>query len=162
MLTLTFFNNSKGAAVADLHAGERRLLATTHPATIVAAMFAMDRTRLKVVTGVGSHTAGVLQPKTDGLWGKPVQAKMLFDLAVKDYQWSHLAESDEQKIVLDGLDYFAFEDWAAPTEVADEYIRIAHHHLPKELIKRPLAKAVPAGWKKTLKKRNQFIYFPYC
>jgi hypothetical protein len=47
MLHSTSFKNSRGVFVGDLYLDERRLLATTHPATVVAAIYAMDLTTLK-------------------------------------------------------------------------------------------------------------------
>ncbi|ANB70921.1 hypothetical protein AYM40_00075 [Paraburkholderia phytofirmans OLGA172] len=54
MLKLTFYQNSEGAIVGNLDSGDRRLLATTHPATIAAAIFALDEYELEVATVTGS------------------------------------------------------------------------------------------------------------
>ncbi len=53
MLRLGFYRNSKGIWVGDLHADQARLLATTHPATIAAAIFAMDEHSLMLETELG-------------------------------------------------------------------------------------------------------------
>lgn len=161
-LTLTFFKNSKGAPVADLHLGERRLLATTHPATIVAAIFAMGLTELEVVTTEGSHIGEVAfqEPGTD-LWPIPA-INLRLQLNPRLYQFRHLAPAASFVPLLEGLDLFAYEDWYDPTELADEHLRAAHHHLPKDLIKRPLETPDPKGWKKTLARRNGWVYFPFC
>jgi hypothetical protein len=161
-LTLTFFKNSKGAPVADLHLGERRLLATTHPATIVAAIFAMGLTELEVVTAEGNHIGEVVfQEPGTVFWPLPA-INLRLQMNPRLYQFRHLAPADGYLPLLEGLDLFAHEDWWDPTEVADEHLRAAHHHLPKDLIKRPLETPDPKGWKKTLARRNGWVYFPFC
>lgn len=161
-LTLTFFSNDNGVPVADLHLGERRLLATTHPATIVAALFAMGLTELTVVTADGRHTGKMNfnEPGAD-FWPLPA-INLRLQLNPRLYQFRHLAPAAGYLPLLEGLDLFAHENWWNPTEVADEHLRAAHHHLPKELIKRPLETPDPKGWKKTLARRNGWVYFPFC
>lgn len=161
-LTLTFFTSSKGAPVADLHLGERRLLATTHPATIVAAVFAMGLTELTVVTADGSHTGEVnfIEASAE-FWPLPV-LNLRMQLNPRLYQFRHLAPAQSYLPLLEGLDLFAHENWYDPTELADEHLRAAHHHLPKDLIKHPLVTPDPKGWKKTLARRNGWVYFPLC
>lgn len=162
MLTLTFFKNSKDVAVADLYLNERRLIATTHPATIVGAMFAMERSRLKVVTSLGTHT-GNIEFHALGDEQLPLSViKMRMDINPRLYQFSHLAADASQKTVLEGLDLFSKDNWFEPSEVCDEYIRVAYHHLPADVVKRELVKPAPTGWGLTLKNRNDFIYFPFC
>lgn len=39
---LTLYKNSRGAVSGDFYKGKKRLLATTHPATIAAAFFSMN------------------------------------------------------------------------------------------------------------------------
>ena len=161
-LQLTFFDNLKGAPVADLFIGDRRLIATTHPATIVGAMFAMKRTRLKVVTSIGCHTGVVrfLEPAEPYI--PLVALKRFMELQPERCQFLHLAPTDLYVPLLQGLDLFAREDWHEPNDVCDEYIRAAYHHLPEDVIRRPLLKPAPKGWKKTLKRRNGWIYYPFC
>ena len=159
---LTFFHNSKDVPVADLYIGERRLIATTHPATIVGAMFAMKRTSLKVVTSVGSHTGTLRFLEVDER-GIPLPAlKVLMGIQPHLCQFLHLAPAETYVPLLQGLDLFARENWYEPNDVCDEYIRAAHHHLPADVIKRPLLTPEPKGWKKTLQRRNGWIYFPHC
>ncbi|MCB1995032.1 MAG: hypothetical protein H6933_19385 [Burkholderiaceae bacterium] len=162
MIDLTFFENHNGAAIADLHLGERRLLATSHPATIVAAMFAMGRKRLKVHTTLGTHTDDLEFRDTDDDNAGPVVAKRRMDINPRLYRFAHLASTPTERQVLEGLDIFSYENWSEPTDVADEYIRVAHHHLPNDVIARPMSTPAPKDWPKRLKKRNQFIYFPHC
>lgn len=161
-LTVTFFSNHNSVPVADLYLGERRLLATTHPATIVAALYAMDMTELTVTTSDGTHT-GELPFNEPGEEAWPIQVMNLrMQLNPRLYQFRHLAPSSDYHLFLQGLDLFAHDTWDAPSVVADEHLRAAHHHLPNDLIKRPLTTPDPKGWKKTLKHRNDFIYFPSC
>lgn len=63
-LTLTFFKNHSGADIGDLHAGTRRLLATNHPATFVAAMWLMGRSCLTVTASGGKRTGCVRSEET--------------------------------------------------------------------------------------------------
>lgn len=162
MLTLTFFTNSNGAPVADLYLGERRLLATTHPATIIAAIFAMGLSELTVTTTEGSHTGTVSFMEADAdFW--PLQAmKLRMQMNPRLYQFRHLAPAQDYAPILEGLDLFTHENWYDLSELADEHLRAAHHHLPHDLIKRPLVTPAPKGWKKTLARRNGWVYFPFC
>ena len=162
VMKLTFFRNTKGAPVADLYMGERQLIATTHPATIVGAMFAMKRTRLTVVTTAGSHTGTLrfLDPDEKGI--PLIVLKVFLENRPDLLQFLHLAPDESYVPLLQGLEIFALEKWREPNDECDEYIRAAYHHLPKDVIERPLLKPVPKGWKKTLKRRNGWIYFPDC
>jgi len=162
MIDLTFFNNHNGVAIADLYLGERRLLATNHPATVVAAMFAMGRKRLKAHTDLGSQTGDLEFPDADADNPGPMVAKLRMNLNPRLYRFVHLASSPSERDVLERLDIFMHENWHEPSDVADEYIRIAHHHLPPDVIARPLNKPAPKDWSRRLKKRNEFIYFPEC
>lgn len=161
-LTLTFFDNTKGAPVANLWLGERRLLATTHPATIVAAIFAMGLSQLTVVTADGSHAGELnfIQAGGDFPWLPALKTRMQTSPSLS--QFRHLAPAQSYLPLLEGLDLFSKEDWYELTDVADEHLRAAHHHLPNDLIKRPMLTPDPKGWKKTLSRRNGWVYFPYC
>lgn len=162
MLTLKFFENHSGVAIADLYIGERRLLATNHPATIAAAIYAMGRKRVRVETSAGTRTEDLefLEPGDEG--PGPVLAKLRMDINPRLYRFNEIASTDSERKFLEGLEIFAFDNWHTPTVQADEHIRAAHHHLPKDLIARPLSTPDPEGWAKVLKKRNGFIYFPDC
>lgn len=162
MLTLTLYKNDNGVSIGDLFLEEQRLLATTHPASIVASIFAMGLSRLKVTTPKGSHT-GTLRFVPEGSEAVPLPVlKMRMDMNPELYQFNHLGSNSSEKAFLEGIDLFSNEDWRKPNEVCDEYIRIAHHHLPPALIKHPLTNPEPAGWKKTMLEKNKFIYFPHC
>ena len=144
-LTLTFFNNFNGVPVGNLHLGERQLLATTHPATIVAAVFAMGMTELTVVTADGRHT-GELDFAGPGDNLLPITLiKTAMHLDPRLCQFRHLAPAASYFLLLEGLDLFASENWYEPSELADEHLRAAHHHLPKDLIRRPLVTPAPKG-----------------
>jgi hypothetical protein len=162
MLTLTFFKNHHDVAIGDLYLGERRLIATNHPATLVAAMFAMKRKQLKVTTLVGSHTGVIDFPSGEEPFTPLPVLKMRMDINPRLYQFRHLAADESEAAILEGLDLFSQDNWYEPSDRADEYIRAAYHHLPPDVIERQLTKPAPKNWKKTLKARNEFIYFPEC
>lgn len=162
MLTLKFFENPGGVAIADLYLGERRLLATNHPATIAAAIYAMGRKQVRVETAVGTRTENFDFSETEEDGSGPVLAKLRMDINPRLYRFNEIASTDSERQFLEGLEVFACEHWHAPNERADEHIRAAHHHLPKDLVARPLCTPAPRGWTKVLKKRNTFIYFPDC
>ena len=103
MLTLTLFKNHNDVAIGDLYHGERRLIATNHPATLVAAMFAMGLKRLKVTTTVGTHTADFEFAPPEGPFTPLTRAKMRMDLNPRLYRYGHLASDDSERVVLEGL-----------------------------------------------------------
>jgi len=119
--TLTFFLNSKGAPVADLYLGTRRLLATTHPATIVAALFAMDINELTVITLLGNQTAKLDFIDIGGLFIPLPAVKVRMQLNPRLFQFRHLSPDESFLPLLEGLDLFAQEDWQGrhQTPVAD-------------------------------------------
>ncbi len=45
---------------------------------------------------------------------------------------------------------------------ADVHFRTAVHHLPHELVKVYPSEPEPTEFKRQLKKRNQYIYYPWC
>lgn len=156
-LVLRFFKNHAGFAVGDLFLGNRRLLATTHPATIVGAIYALGLKRLRVETASGQKTANLRFSVRDIL-----MAKLRMDLNPRLYHYIHLATTQSELKFLEALNIFSHEGWATATGQAEEHLRTAHHHLPADLVARPLTGAAPTGWRKTLKARNKFVYFPFC
>ena len=147
MLKLTFYQNSQGAIVGNLESGDRRLLATTHPATIAAAIFAMDEYELEVATVKGSMQVSI-----------PVETEVLDPLG------EIMTDSDMGKF-MSGFATFSRFDFANPSQFdtqADVHFRTAVHHLPDELVKIRPAEPAPKGFPAELKKRNQYIYFPNC
>ena len=156
-LVLRFFKNHAGIAVGDLFLADQRLLATTHPATIVGAIYALGLKRLKVETTSGGKTADLRFSVSNIM-----MAKLRMDLNPRLYRFIHLASTQSELKFLEGLDIFSHEAWATATGRAEEHLRTAHHHLPADLVARPLTGAAPAGWRKTLKARNKFVYYPFC
>ncbi|MBN3854037.1 hypothetical protein G3N59_11665 [Paraburkholderia sp. Ac-20340] len=147
MLKLKFYPNSRGVWVGELLCDETRLLATTHPATIAAAIFAMDEYSLCVETGVGSFE--ITYPFDAG------EADQVGEL-VQDApmgEWMRL------------FVIFSRFDFANPLPYdtkAEIHFRVAVYHLPPELVKvRPLGPE-PKDFKRQLKNRNRFIYYPWC
>lgn len=146
MLTLTFYQNSQGVYIGDLHQGDRRLLATTHPATIAAAIFALDQYDLEVKTDKGSLVIS-FPVETGDL--DPLGAIML-DNAMGEF--------------MSGFATFSYFDFANPPPIdpyAAIHFRTAVHHLPKDLIKVLPSTPAPKSFKKDLRERNKYIYFPW-
>jgi len=147
MLKLTFYRNSNDVWIGDLSDGETRLLATTHPATIAAAIFAMDEYGLQVVTEHGTFEMEF--PASTGELDALGQLMLDQDMG----KW------------MSGFCTFSRFDFVNPQAMdtqADIHLRTAIHHLPSEFVKVRPNKAEPKGFKKELKKRNQFIYYPWC
>lgn len=132
--------------MGDLYADERRLLATTHPATIAAAIVALGETQLEVRMLKGSE-------------------KIEFPLGDSELeQLSAASDDDEMSHFIDGLAKFSMLlTFPLPwDEQAEIHFRTALHHLPSELVKVTAEGQEPADFKKQLKKRNQYIYYPDC
>ncbi|SAL82373.1 hypothetical protein AWB68_06493 [Caballeronia choica] len=146
MLTLTFYKNTQGVHIGDLYRGERRLLATTHPATIAAAIFAMDEYDLTVKTALGSLGISF-----------PVETGDLDPLG-------DIMEDEEMGEFMSGFATFSSFDFANPSPIdpyAEIHFRTALHHLPKELVKVSASEPAPKSFKKDLRERNKYIYFPW-
>lgn len=146
MLNLRFFKNTSNVYVGDLYLDERRLLATTHPATIAAAVVALAENKLEVKTHKGSKE--IEFPLGDS------EIALLY--AVSD--------DDEMSHFIDGLAKFSMLlTFPLPwDEQAEIHFRTAVHHLPSQLVKVVAEGPEPADFKKQLKKRNQYIYYPDC
>ncbi|WP_341314363.1 hypothetical protein WN982_03265 [Paraburkholderia sp. IMGN_8] len=146
MLNLRFYKNTSKVYVGDLYLGERRLLATTHPATIAAAVVALAETELEVRTHKGSTRIG-------------------FPVGDSDIALLHgVSDDDEMSHFIDGLAKFSMLlSFPLPwDDQAEIHFRTAVHHLPPELVKVTTDEPAPADFKKQLKKRNQYIYYPDC
>jgi hypothetical protein len=146
MLTLTFYKNSDGVYIGDLYQGERRLLATTHPATIAAAIYAMDEYDLEVKTARGSLVISI-----------PVETVDLDPLG-------EILEDQTMGHFMSGFATFSRIDFANPPPIdphAEIHFRMAVHHLPKELVKVACAEPAPKNFRKDLHERNKYIYFPW-
>ena len=147
MLKLTFYRNHNEVWIGDLHLDKNRLLATTHPATIAAAIFAMDEYSVYVETEKGSFDM-TFPADTSDL--DPLGDLMLDEDMVK---WMSLFCTFSR---------FDFADPHPLDSQADIHFRTAVHHLPAELVKVRPGEPEPKGFKKELRKRNQYIYYPWC
>lgn len=147
MLKLKFYPNSQDVWIGELFEDETRLLATTHPATIAAAIFAMDQYSLNVETDRGSFEMEF-----------PVNIGQLDVLG-------RLMHDEEMGKWMSSFVTFSRFDFANPDPMdsqADIHFRTAVHHLPPELVKIRPSEPEPKDFKKQLKKRNQYIYYPWC
>lgn len=147
MLKLTFYRNHNEVWIGELLRDETRLLATTHPATIAAAIFAMDEYSLHVQTEKGSFDANFPLDMAE----LPLWLPLMLD-----------AEMAQWMCALYTFSQFDFVNPHAKDKQADIHLRTAVHHLPSELVKVHPTKAEPKGFKQELKKRNRFIYHPWC
>lgn len=152
-VSLVLYHNTKKATVCELHVGNDLVLATTHPATILAALQAMELGQNTVLT--------TLNGKQYQLSLAPISPDAIYNL------WQALDDSEDEleHKFLDGLLTFKSLDFFNPPagdSQADIHLRTAIHHLPVNLVKRKPAGPPPADWPKQLKHRNQFIYHPEC
>ena len=154
-LMLTLYKNDRGAVIGDLYLiandgskqKPKRLMATTHPATICAAIFAMDMYEFVFKSERG-----------EGEFEFPVATGQLDELA------GLLGDQDEGKF-MSGFATFSRFDFANPAPFDNQawiHWRTACHHLPKELLKIVPAEPAPKGFKKELKNRQKYIYHPWC
>ncbi|MFM0630855.1 hypothetical protein [Paraburkholderia xenovorans] len=147
MLRLAFFRNTSGAWVGDLYSSLSPLLATTHPATIAAAIFSMKRRCIRVETMKGRFTMHF--PFADN------EAVYIFPLFV-DKQMENW---------FDLFLMFSRTDYRNPPQNdnhADIHFRTAIHHLPQALVRIRPAAPEPKDFAETLKNRNKYIYYPWC
>jgi hypothetical protein len=148
-LVLSLYRNSRGVVVGDLYAfgGQQRILATTHPATIAAAVFAMAEESFVFRAG-----------NKEKQFKFPILLEELGPLA------SLLADQAEGHYMSCFATFSQF-DFAHPLPFdtqAEIHFRVAVHHLKSELVAiRPMEPA-PKGFKKELRNRNRFVYYPYC
>ncbi|WP_165987923.1 hypothetical protein [Caballeronia sp. SBC1] len=133
--------------MGELHADETRLLATTHPATIAAAIFAMDTHSLRVETDKGNLEMQF-----------PVDMGELDTLG----RLTHDKEMDKWMSLFCTFSRFDFANPLPDDTHADIHFRTAVHYLPPLLVKVYPSEPEPKDFKKQLKKRNQYIYYPWC
>ncbi|MFM0226623.1 hypothetical protein [Paraburkholderia dipogonis] len=117
---LTFYANSRGEWVGELFDDEARLLATTHPATIAAAIFAMGECSLRVETYEGSFTM-----------------QFPFDIDEMD-PLGDLMEDEKMGKWMSLFCYFSHFDFASTLPYdsrPDIHFHTAVHHLPQRLVK---------------------------
>lgn len=150
-LVLKLYRNSRGAVIGDLYLcginGEQRLLATTHPATIAAAVFAMAR-----------YEFVFKSEKGEGEFEFPVATGELDLLA-------SLLEDQPEADFMSGFATFSRFNFANPKPwdtQAEIHWRTAVHHLPQEFVKVVPTEPAPKGFKKELRNRNRYVYYPWC
>jgi len=154
-LMLTLYKNDRGAVIGDLYlvtqGGDKptlkRLLATAHPATICASIFAMDRYEFIFKSARGEEE-----------FEFPVGCIQLDALAM------HVNDQAEADF-MSGFATFSRFDFAHPAPFdtqADIHFRVAVHYLPTELMKIQPSLPVPKSFKKNLKERKKYIYHPWC
>jgi hypothetical protein len=147
MLKLRFYPNSRGVWVGELLDDESPLLATTHPATVAAAIFAMDKCSLCVETDKGNFEMEF-----------PVDMGELDPLG----RLMHDEEMGKWMSLFCTFSRFDFVNPRPNDTQADIHFRTAVHYLPPELVKVRPSEPEPNDFRKQLKKRNQYIYFPWC
>lgn len=152
--SLVLRKNVRGGCVCELSVNDELVFATTHPATIVAALQAMEL--------AGEETTLTLQ-SGDSL-RLPLHDYGSALIAITDAATLRTMDEHERKFLLGARTFLSF-DFFNPDEndeEADIHLRTAVHHLPKGLVKRTPTGPAPSNWKKLLKERNQFVYYPIC
>ncbi|MGE8160356.1 hypothetical protein ACQKRQ_09365 [Paraburkholderia sp. NPDC080076] len=145
MLILTFYANLRGDWVGELFDNETRLLATTHPATIAAAIFAMEGYSLHVETYEGSFTM-----------------QFPFDIDERDLL-GDLMQDEKMGKWMSLFCFYSHFDFANPLPCdsrPDIHFRTAVHHLPRRLVKVHPSGPKPMDFEKLLEERNRSIYYP--
>ena len=154
-LMLKLYKNVRGAVIGDLYltvqngedVEQKRLLATAHPATICAGIFAMNVFDFELETKKGKKQ-----------FEFPVNERDLEELAC-------LLSDQEYANFMSGFATFSRFDFANPAPF-DNYAwihwRTACHHLPKDLLEVVPTEPAPKSFKKELRERNRFIYHPMC
>jgi len=152
--SLELRKNVSGGCVCELSVKGKLVFATTHPATIVAALQAMEL--------AGEDTVLTLQSGDSLLLPLHDYASSL--IVLTDAASLRTMDEHEKKFLLGARTFLSY-DFFNPDEndkEADIHLRTAVHHLPKALVKRTPAGPAPSNWKKLLKERNQFVYYPIC
>jgi hypothetical protein len=147
-IVLSLYANSRGAVIGDLFVcgGEARVLATTHPATIAAAIFAM-----------AENTIVFKSNKGEAEFSFPIKTEDLGPLA-------SLLDNQDQGDFMSGFATFSRFDFLHPLPFdnhAEIHLRTAIHHLEEQLVRIAPLSPPPKGFKKELKNREKYIYFPW-
>lgn len=148
---LKLYRNQKGAVIGDLYIykGQGRwwpVLATTHPATLCAALFSMGAAAFDFQSAKGSQS-----------FGFPMQVEQLDALA-------ELVEDTDKVQFMSGFATFSHIDFAHPDQgdtQADLHYRVATRYLPEEHVQRRPTGPEPEGFDVELARRNQTIYYPF-
>lgn len=147
-IVLSLYKNSRGAVIGDLYVGQARVraLATTHPATIAAAIYAM-----------AENTVVFKSNKGEAEFTFPIQIEDLPELA-------SLLDDQDQGDFISGFATFSQFDFLHPLPwdtQADIHLRVAVHHLGEQLVRIAPMSPPPKGFKKELRNREKYIYFPW-
>lgn len=141
---VSFYENSNGVTVGSLKLGNQSLIDTTHPATIAYALQALSAEVVEIV-----HESTRFQMSLPSVMVLSTQLSALGQHA----NW------------LSGFMTFSQIDSFNPATndtQADIHLRTAIHFLPKNLVKHVPTDEQPQNWKKELKLRKNFIYYPHC
>jgi len=145
-VVLSLYTNSRGAVIGDLYVGEARALATTHPATIAAAIFVM-----------AESTIVFKSKKREAEVSFPIETEELLEL-------TSLLDNQDQGHFMSGFATFSRVDFLHPSsfdDQADIHLRMAVHHLDEQFVRIAPLSPAPKGFKKELRNRNKYIYFPW-
>jgi hypothetical protein len=145
-VVLSLYANSRGAVIGDLYVGEVRVLATTHPATIAAAIFAMAESTIVFKSN-----------KREAEFSFPIETEELPQL-------TSLLENQDQGDFMRGFATFSRFNFLHPLPSDDQaeiHLRAAIYHLKEELVRIAPLSPPPKGFKKELRNRNKYIYFPW-
>jgi hypothetical protein len=150
---LTLTKNSRGAVIGELlergmgKTEDVMILATTHPATIAAALYATGQHDYVFASGAG-------------------RAQLKFPIDLNELcKFCYLLQDQAEADFISAFVTFSQVDFANPPQwdsQADIHFRTACHHIRKDLLKVLPSQPEPKQFKKQLKFRNKFIYFPDC
>lgn len=148
-IVLSLYKNSRNAVIGNLFVGggKKRVIATTHPATIAASIFAMEGRTLVFKSEKG-------------------EAEFTFPIKTEDLVlMASLLSNQEQADFMSGFATFSRFDFLHPLpfdDQADLHLRTAIYHMDKSLIRIAPLSPAPKGFKKELRARNCYVYYPYC
>lgn len=145
-IVLSLYANSRGAVIGNLVKGPTRLIASTHPATIAASIFAMAENTIVFRTDKG-------------------EAEFAFPFKNEDFSaLASLLDNLDEVMFVSGFATFSRFDFLHPLPFDDQaeiHHRVASHHLPEQFVQVAPSSPEPKGFKKELRNRNKYIYFPY-
>lgn len=151
-IVLSLYKNSRNAVIGDLYvgdedgAGQERVLATTHPATIAAAIYAM-----------AENTIVFKSDRGEAEFAFPIKTEDLVMLA-------SLLSNQDQANFMSGFATFSRFDFLHPLpfdDQADLHLRTAIFHMDERLVRIAPLSPPPKGFKKELRNRNRYIYYPW-
>lgn len=146
-LLMALFKNDRGAIVGDLYRMEERVLACSHPATLAAACYAMGVEGLYFCSEKGV-------------------VECSFPLLEEDLpRLAALLSGEDEAHFMSGFATFSLIDFANPPSFDNQasiHWRAAAYHLPVKYLKNAPLLGSSKRFKKELRERNRFIYFPYC